>query len=236
MAWNSFAHTEFFQQGPTVAQLPPTEPIKVGVAIVYGGLSITKTVDDPSGESDALEFDIDYECTVTPEGGSPVVVASGTVTLAGGATADVPTVPAGASCAVWEPDAQGLISNAPDRASALMVDIPIDAASTIATAAIVNTAQPAPTTTTTTTTTEPGTTTTEPGATTTTTSVPGATTTTTAGAGGAGGAGGTGGTGGTGGGLPATGTDTARLLAIAMVLVGLGLLATSAVRRRPTGD
>ena len=114
VAWNSFAHTEFFQSGAAVAQLPATEPIKVGIAIVYGGLTITKTVDDPSGASAGLEFDIQYDCTVVPErGGDPVTVASGTVTVADGASGAVDSVPAGATCAVWEPDARGLVSNVP---------------------------------------------------------------------------------------------------------------------------
>ena len=51
VAWNSFAHTEFFESGSAVAQLPAPEPTKVGIAIVDGGLTFTKTVDDPSGAS-----------------------------------------------------------------------------------------------------------------------------------------------------------------------------------------
>lgn len=142
VAWNSFAHTEFFQTGQQVAQLPPTEPIKVGVALVVGGIRISKTVDDPSGGSDGVEFGIDYECTVTPESGDAVVVAAGSVVLADGATAAIDDVPAGAVCLVWEPDAHGLSSNAPDRASALRVTVPIDAGAELPMAAVVNAADP----------------------------------------------------------------------------------------------
>ena len=225
VAWNSFAHTEFFQSGAAVAQLPATEPIKVGIAIVYGGLTITKTVDDPSGASAGLEFDIQYDCTVVPErGGDPVTVASGTVTVADGASARVDSVPAGATCAVWEPDARGLVSNVPDRATALTIGI--DATAVGATAAIVNSAPPPQTTTTTVT---PGTGDTATTTTTTTTTAAETTTTSDLGAGG----GSTGLTARGGGTLPATGSESMRVLAVAMVLVGLGVLAVS-LRRRST--
>ena len=155
VAWNSFAHTDFFQSPGGIVQLPPTEPIKTGVAIVYGGLTIAKTLVDPGGEAAGVEFVIAFECSVTPEGGDPVVVSQGTVTLAGGDRTDVPGVPAGATCLVWEPDTQGLISNAPSRDEALSIDIPIDGTVGSATAEIINTTEEAlpPTTTTTTTTT-----------------------------------------------------------------------------------
>ncbi len=227
VAWNSFAHTEFFQSGTAVAQLPATEPIKVGIAIVYGGLTITKTVVDPSGGSAGLDFDIDYDCTVIPErGGDPVSVASGTVTVAAGSSAQVAGVPAGATCEVWEPDARGLVSNAPDRATALTIGI--DATAVGSTAAIVNSAPP-PETTTTTTTVAPA-----PGETSTTTTTTAVTTTTSdLGAGGGAAGNGSAGAGAGGGTLPATGASSMRLVAMAMVLVGLGILALS-LRRRST--
>lgn len=222
VAWNSFAHTEFFQSGASVAQLPPTEPIKVGVAIVYGGLRITKSVNDPSGNSDNLLFSINYECAVTPAGAvDPVVVASGTVKLAGGEHSDVEHLPAGATCSIWETDSHGLISNAPNREQALSIVIPIDASIETATIDIVNTAQITTTTTpeATTTTTAEATTTTTHEATTTTT--PGTTTTTTSIV--------------PGGQLPSTGTDALRGLTLALIATGSGVLLSAIVRRRRSG-
>ncbi len=131
IAWNSFAHTEFFQEPGRIVQLPPTEPIKTGVALVYGGLSITKTVVGEPVAEQAGPYGFQYECSVTPElasGGpaaDPVVAASGTLELAAGETRAIATVPARADCLVWEPDSDGLLSDAADRDSAKTVVIPV---------------------------------------------------------------------------------------------------------------
>lgn len=236
VAWNSFAHTEYFATGAATAQLPPTEPIKVGVAIVYGGLTIAKTLVDPAGTAAGLTFEIVYECSVSPEGGgSAVVVAEGSVSVPGGGSADVAGVPAGATCLVWEPDPQGLATNAPTRDDAISVAIPIDGTVANATATVVNEVSPPPTDSTTTTTVDPASTTTGPAVTTTTTTAPAAVTTTTVtGAGGSGGAGGTSGR--PGGRLPATGSDLARGLAVAALLVGAGLVVLGGTRQRRRAD
>ncbi|MCU1423056.1 MAG: hypothetical protein JWN36_2707 [Microbacteriaceae bacterium] len=140
VAWNSFAHTEFFNQGGTIVQLPPTEPIKTGVALVYGSLDITKRVVG----SGSGPFDIQYSCSVTPEGGSPVVVASGTESVAAGQTATVANIPSRASCDVWEPSPPGFASSAPDQAHAVHVTIPVSDATEVSVDAVVtNTEDPA---------------------------------------------------------------------------------------------
>lgn len=217
VAWNSFGHTEFFHQGTTVVQLPPTEPEKTGVALVFGGLSILKTVDDPTGGSDGLVFGGQYECTVTPEGGEPVVVAAGEVELGAGERADIDDVPAGARCAVWEPDAQGLVSNAPDRDRAIIVEVPISGGAEPLIAELINTATTTPPAPTPPPSSDPAVTTTDPasggGPPGPTTVAPPSTTALT-------------------GELPSIGSDPAPLAAIAALLAGLGAIAVVAARRR----
>ena len=107
IAWNSFAHTDFFLDNGSIVQLPQTEPIKTGVALVYGGLSLTKAVVGEPTPEQAGPYGFEYECLVTPEvaagdpAADPVIAAAGTAQLTAGQTLDVTGIPARAQCAIW---------------------------------------------------------------------------------------------------------------------------------------
>ena len=131
-AWNSFAfQIGFFPIGaPTdapIQYLAPTEPIQAGIGIQFGGLEVTKTVVNPPPGVVLDPFPIDYECTteqVTPEGTEIVVVTGGTVQVIAGETELISdTLPAGATCRVWETDSQGAASDQLDEANAVVVEI-----------------------------------------------------------------------------------------------------------------
>ena len=86
VAWNSFAHTEFFSDGGRRVQLPATEPIKTGVALVFGDLTVRKVVVDSPATG---PFGFTYRCVLRPEGpdgqpAAPVEVATGEFTLGAG--------------------------------------------------------------------------------------------------------------------------------------------------------
>ena len=149
IAWNSFAHTEFFADSGRSVQLPPTEPIKTGVALVYGDVTVTKHV---TGSTEVGPFEFAYQCTVTPENadgtdGSPVDVNHGTFQLAANQSVTLTTLPARASCAVWETDTAGLIGDATGEANAKTIVVPVNGRSAVPTVTITN--EPAPPTTTT---------------------------------------------------------------------------------------
>jgi uncharacterized repeat protein (TIGR01451 family) len=114
IAWNSFAHEDFLLTfaGKPIA-LPPTEPIKAGIAILFGRVAVTKEVIDPPPGISLPPFPMQYECTATPEAGEPTVVAAGELSVSEGETVLIPDLlPAGATCEVWEVDANGAVSNA----------------------------------------------------------------------------------------------------------------------------
>ena len=118
IAWNSFAYTPFFRQGTATVQLPPTEPIKTGVAVVFGSLEVVKEIgENPAGLAvDDLEYTFSYACSV---GGTPV--RSGTVVATPGAPGVATGIPAGATCSVVETDTQGGVSSAPAPSPATAV-------------------------------------------------------------------------------------------------------------------
>lgn len=220
VAWNSFAHTEFFADSGRTVQLPPTEPIKTGVALVFGDLDVSKVMGD--GSTPATAFGFQYECTVTPEvpspgpAATPVVVASGSFQLGAGQTLRLSALPARASCAVWEPESAGYVSDAPTRGQAKVVTIPVGGGVT-APAAVAIANDPAPPPTTQVPATEPATAPTAPPPT-----DPGSTTTTSVA--------------GLGGDLPATGASTNAPLLFAAIAVAAGsvlLLGARRRRRRP---
>ncbi len=127
IAWNSFAHTEFFDNNGRIVQLPATEPIKTGVALVYGGFEISKTVIGTPSQAQIGPYEITYQCRVTPAGDpdQPVLTTSGTVPVGAGQSVRVGDVPGRASCLIWESDPHGLSSDAPDRAHAKELTIPV---------------------------------------------------------------------------------------------------------------
>lgn len=109
IAWNSFAHTDFFRQtnGSTV-QLKAVEPIRVGIAMPFGTLQVDKQVtgDLPPG-SIIGPFAGSYQCIVTTAGGTAVTVAEGTGSFSATTPFTVTHVPAGAVCTVIETDTGG---------------------------------------------------------------------------------------------------------------------------------
>lgn len=152
IAWNSFAHTEFFQQANGIVQLPPTEPIKTGVALVYGDLVISKQVTGDTNGVDYGPFGFAYRCTVTPEApggttGPPVIAREGTLELATGAQSTVADLPAGAQCKVWETDSGGLDSSADGEANAQTLDIGDGSTSTAVGVTVTNSVPEVPPTT-----------------------------------------------------------------------------------------
>ncbi len=108
IAWNSFAHTDFFKVGNSTVQLRAVEPIRVGVAIPFGNLEIDKQVtgDIPPG-SIIGPFRGTYDCSITTAGGSVVPVAQGSATFSASTPFVVQHVPAGAVCSVIETDTGG---------------------------------------------------------------------------------------------------------------------------------
>ncbi len=109
IAWNSFAHTDFFAQpNGSTTQLPPVEPEKVGVAMPFGTLEITTNVTGPIPPLSKIgPFLGTYSCTVTTATGSVVVVASGDAEFSADQPFTVRHVPAGAVCRVVETDTGG---------------------------------------------------------------------------------------------------------------------------------
>lgn len=127
IAWNSFAHAETtVRAGGTDNYLPPTEPIKTGVALQYGTLGVTKAVgENPSNlPLDDVQFEFAYRCTITPQGGTETEIAEGSLTAAPGQTATVPGIPGGASCRVWETRSYGGVSSNPVDNPAVVQIVP----------------------------------------------------------------------------------------------------------------
>ncbi len=122
VAWNSFGHAEITQRaGGGSRTLPPTEPIKVGVAQAYGGFEVTKQIDENPADLpvDDLTYEMAYRCTIDPVGNAdPFVVAQGTLQVAGGNSQSVTGVPAGAECKIWETETHGGVSNHPEESPA----------------------------------------------------------------------------------------------------------------------
>jgi LPXTG-motif cell wall-anchored protein len=142
IAWNSFAHTDFVDGS---GQLLPQEPPKVGIAMPLGNLVITKQIGTPGPAGGVGPFTASYTCTVTPSGGTPVVVATGSGPFTVGAPLTVANLPASASCQVWESDAGGGVSDHP-AANPATVTIPIGATITTAPDAAVTLTNTFPTT------------------------------------------------------------------------------------------
>ncbi|MEP6563268.1 MAG: DUF5979 domain-containing protein, partial [Nakamurella sp.] len=105
IAWNSFAHSETTARG----NLPPTEPLQVGIATAYGNLQVVKKIGQNPFNLDfsGTEFNFHYTCTATPQGGTPTQVADGDVLASPLIPGLVKHIQAGASCRVWETDSVG---------------------------------------------------------------------------------------------------------------------------------
>ncbi len=109
IAWNSFAHTDFFRQpNGSSLQLPPVEPEKVGVALPFGELEIAKVITGTVPPGSVIgPFRGTYTCIVTTAGGESVPVRTGEVEFSTDVPVVVTHVPAGAVCSVTELDAGG---------------------------------------------------------------------------------------------------------------------------------
>lgn len=131
VAWNSFAHAETTQRGGGSYVLPATEPIQVGVGLMFGSLEISKEIgDNPYGLAlDQVEFGVRVVCTVDPVGGNVTTVRDETVAVSVDRPVTVDGIPSGAECAVWETDSQGA-AGAATEADPVRVTIPADATGT----------------------------------------------------------------------------------------------------------
>ncbi|HEY1176318.1 MAG TPA: DUF5979 domain-containing protein, partial [Phytomonospora sp.] len=108
IAWNSFGHAELIDTPGSSTQLGAVEPQKTGVGMVFGDLRVDKkVVAEPGATVPDGEYELTYECTVTPETGDPVVVRSGTATFTPDEPWTLTGVPAHASCVVYESEDQG---------------------------------------------------------------------------------------------------------------------------------
>ncbi|MFD0638213.1 DUF5979 domain-containing protein [Catenulispora yoronensis] len=115
VAWNSFGHTDFFSSGESATQLPAVEPVKVGVAMPFGDLAITKAVAGPLPPGSKVgPFTVRYSCRVTDADGQDHLVAVGSASLADGQTLTRAHIPAGAVCTITEADAGGGQSSLPE--------------------------------------------------------------------------------------------------------------------------
>ncbi|MCB0919865.1 MAG: hypothetical protein KDC39_14990 [Actinobacteria bacterium] len=124
LAWNSLAVKPTFTNPDTSeSTLAATEPREVGVGMLMGEVHVSKTViGSPSGYTPE-PFEMEFECSITPTGGTETVIDSGSFTVADGATVDLPLQPAGAACLVWETDSQGAASNHVGRDNAIRVTV-----------------------------------------------------------------------------------------------------------------
>ena len=141
IAWNSFAHSETTANG---TNLPPTEPLQVGIATAYGNLQVQKKIGQNPFDLDfsGTQFNFHYTCTSTPQGGSPTQVADGNVLATPLIPGLVEHLPAGATCRVWETDSVGgtPLGDGSSEADPVVVDITWDPAedAPIPTATITN--------------------------------------------------------------------------------------------------
>ncbi|MFZ1491603.1 MAG: DUF5979 domain-containing protein, partial [Ilumatobacteraceae bacterium] len=112
IAWNSLAHAEVTRVGASGSRvLPPLEPLKVGVATMYGNLRVVKEIGENPGDLalDDLAFTFRYECVLSTGAGSRTGNVTATPTTPGVVTG----IPAGSTCQVWETISNGGISSAP---------------------------------------------------------------------------------------------------------------------------
>lgn len=116
IAWNSFAHNEEYSEpGFGTEWLLPSEPLEVGVGMLFGGLQVDKRVVVPEGATQTEDsFELAYECTVTPDGAtSATIVAQGTATFSESTPFTLLDQPSASTCKLWETDSGGATSDHP---------------------------------------------------------------------------------------------------------------------------
>ncbi len=109
IAWNSIAHSEVTDVGNGQTRpLAPLEPLKVGVATMYGSLQVTKDIgDNPAGlPLDDVAFTFAYDCTTAGDTPWPVS-GPGTVTATPTTPGEVTGIPSGSTCTVTETGTNG---------------------------------------------------------------------------------------------------------------------------------
>ncbi len=109
IAWNSFAHSDFFQNANgSTTQLRAVEPEKVGVAMPFGTLQIDKDITGPIPPGSLIgPFAVTYTCVVTTAAGRDVTVAQGEGMIDPQTPVVVHHVPVGAVCTVVETNTGG---------------------------------------------------------------------------------------------------------------------------------
>ncbi len=108
VAWNSFAYRpSFVLPGGATTVLPATEPLKVGVSMPLGSFRVTKAVVGLPPNIPLAPFGVAWSCSIDSADGSSTEVGSGTFTLVDGGVFTSPNIGQGATCRVWETDAQG---------------------------------------------------------------------------------------------------------------------------------
>jgi uncharacterized repeat protein (TIGR01451 family) len=120
VAYNSIAHAEVTEPAPGQTRvLAPLEPLKVGVATMYGNLQVVKQIGENPGNVpvDGVTFTFAYNCTLTS--GAPS--ASGEVTATSTTPGVVTEIPAGATCKVWETDTHGGVPSATEANPTVVV-------------------------------------------------------------------------------------------------------------------
>ncbi len=137
VAWNSFAYRPSFvlPSGATTV-LPATEPLKVGVSMPLGTFRVAKDVVGLPPNVPLSPFELAYSCAIDSADGSNTEVASGTFTLVDGGAFTSPKIPQGATCRIWETNAQG--GQSPNTGEANAVEVTIDSESGPQTVGITN--------------------------------------------------------------------------------------------------
>ena len=117
IAWNSFAHAETtIRENGKEHVMPPTEPIKVGVGVSYGRLQLVKTIGENPGNVpvENQRFPFQVTCTTQPVGAeAPLTVWDQIHLVSSVRPGYITSLPAGASCEIYEIDASGGTSSAP---------------------------------------------------------------------------------------------------------------------------
>ncbi|MGI9577373.1 MAG: DUF5979 domain-containing protein, partial [Microthrixaceae bacterium] len=127
IAWNSFAHNEqYTEPGFGDEWLLPSEPLKVGVGMLFGGLQVDKSVVvPPAGTQTEDSFELAYECAVTPDGASSsTVVAQGSSTFSESSPFTLLGQPSAATCKVWETNSGGATSDHPQTSPIEVTIVP----------------------------------------------------------------------------------------------------------------
>lgn len=139
VAWNSFAHSETVTSNGGSVVLPVTEPPKAGVGLVFGNIRILKNVVDPPEGVTPGPFGVEYACLLTNAEGDSIEVRAGTDVISPTRPLDLPGLPAGAVCRIWETDSAGAEADHLGPANAIVVTVtPADRVTEVQTGTITN--------------------------------------------------------------------------------------------------